>query len=86
MALQARGAKRKEGLRLLVKIDGVAGPGPDARLIDQRTEWNRGPAAVALKHHPCVLSLILEPTGPGDHVKQPLARVVVQFEKLEACT
>ena len=72
LALLARGAEGKEGLRLLVEIDGVARPGPDivARLIDQRTERNRGPMAMALEHHPRVLALILEAAGPGDHVEQ----------------
>jgi hypothetical protein len=32
-------------------------------LIDQRTERNRGPMAVALEHHPRVLTLILEPAS-----------------------
>ena len=26
------------------------------------------------KHHPGVLALILQAAGPGDHVKEPLAR------------
>jgi hypothetical protein len=45
-----------------------------SRLIDQRTERNRGPVAMALKHHPGILSLILESAGPRDHVKQVFAR------------
>src|SRR5262249_33637888 len=71
----AGGAKGKEGLRLLVEVDGIARPDPDIvpRLIDQRTERYRAPMAMAFEYHPRVLALILEAAGPRDHIEHPLA-------------
>jgi hypothetical protein len=75
LALKAGGSKGKEGLRLFVEVDGVVGPRPDivAWLVNQRSKWNRGSAALSLEHYPSVLALILKPASPGDDIKQAFA-------------